>query len=350
MTSAGNEATEQTTRLVRSIAQDLEFSLCGIAPAVSPPGYHRLVEWINAGHAADMEWIPRRLSAYQSPEGIQPGTKSVISLAMNYHDGSSPAEGNQLRIARYAQGSEDYHDVLRSRLKKLTAQLSLRCPESRNRIVVDTAPLLEREFAQLAGLGWFGKNTMLINRRIGSWFVLGFVLTTLELQYDRPSEHSFCGSCTRCLDACPTNAFPEPGVLDARKCISYWTIEARTQPVPDDLSSQFGSWIFGCDVCQEVCPWNRFAPSEAIPELQSRATTTELGVLDWLSMTESEFQARFQGTPLERTGRTAMVRNVILAAGNLGLKNTIPALTLLRSDPSEQIQEAAQSSLSRLKM
>ncbi len=350
MTISGNEDPELTTRLVRSIAQDLEFNLCGIAPAVSPPGYHRLVEWINAGHAADMEWIPRRLSAYQSPDGIQPGTKSVISLAMNYHDDNSQADENQLRVARYAQGSADYHDVLRSRLRKLTTQLSLRCPESRNRIVVDTAPLLEREFAQLAGLGWFGKNTMLINRRIGSWFVLGFVLTTLELQYDRPSEHNFCGSCTRCLDACPTNAFPEPGVLDARKCISYWTIEARTQPVPENLSAQFGGWVFGCDVCQEVCPWNRFAPLQAIPELQSRSATTELGVLDWLSMTDSEFQARFHGTPLERTGRTTMVRNVILAAGNLGLKETIPALIALRSDPSEQIQDAVEQSLPHLQM
>lgn len=293
----------------------LGFDLIGIAPAVSPPGFHPLLEWIGNGYAADMTWIERRKDAYEHPDGILAGTRSVIVAAMNYHN-QSPLP-DTARIARYAWSGHDYHDVLRQRLKHLADNLHTIIPESGTRVIVDTAPLLERDFAQLAGIGWFGKNTMLINRNIGSWFFLGAILTTTELDYDEPFEQDYCGTCTRCLEACPTNAFPEPHILDANRCISYHTIENRTGEVPIDLATDFGSWIFGCDICQEVCPWNRFAPEDSDaafhPRVDLRSMTPE-AVLD---LSEEDFRSQFRDTPLQRTGYEAMQRNARTALHNM---------------------------------
>lgn len=330
---------DSTSARLKSAGQELGFHAVRIAPAVSPPGFHPLLEWLASGYHADMEWISRRRDAYRHPEGVLPGTRSVVMVAMNYHN-QSPVPG-AARIARYAWGSEDYHSVLRRQLRQLATILHTADPEQKTRVVIDTAPLLERDFARLAGIGWIGRNTMLISREIGSWFFLGAILTTATLAYDPAFEGDYCGTCTRCLDACPTNAFPEPYVLDSAKCISYLTIERRDKPVPDSLRSGMGDWVFGCDICQEVCPWNRFAPHESVPEFQPVAELRELNLADLLRLDEDQFLLRFQNTPLERTGRDAMVRNAAIAAGNRRQTDTFELLQSLRADRSELVREAA---------
>ena len=262
-----------------------------------------------------MTWIHRRRDAYEHPDGVLPETRSVIVGAINYHN-QSPLP-DTARIARYAWSGHDYHCVLRDRLRELAGQLQTAVPNSRSRVVVDTAPLLERDFARLAGVGWFGKNTMLISREIGSWFFLGAILTTARLAYDEPYAEDYCGTCTRCIDACPTDAFPEPYLLDSNRCISYHTIENRSGEIPQDLAADFGNWIFGCDICQEVCPWNRFAPKDSDPAFHPRSDLHSATLQSILDLTEDEFQERFQGTPLERTGFTAIQRNARIAMQNM---------------------------------
>jgi len=337
---------DELSQKLKAAATELGFDVVRITPAVSPPGYHPLLEWMANGYAADMDWMERRKEAYQHPDGVLPETRSVIVVALNYHNSEPQTTG--LRIARYAGGSEDYHSVLRRNLKKVAALIRFERPESRSRVVVDTAPLLERDFAQLAGIGWFGKNTMLISREIGSWFFIGAILTTESLSYDEPFEGDFCGSCTKCLDACPTDAFPEPHVLDANRCISYLTIERRDKPVPEDLRQGIGEWIFGCDICQEVCPWNRFAPGKSLPEFQLREELQQLDVLQLLGFDESEFQRQFGGTPLERTGRDVIVRNAAIVAANTGTQAAVPLLRALTNDSSPLVSDAAAWAIGQL--
>ena len=212
---------------------------------------------------------------------------------------------------------------------------------------VDTAPLLERDFAKLAGLGWFGKNTMLLNKRLGSFFFLAALLTDIELSPDEPHHTSHCGTCTRCLDACPTDAFVEPYVLDARKCISYLTIELRDQPIPTELRSQMGEWIFGCDVCQDVCPWNRKAPASNEPAFVAREQLHPVD-LEWLlSLDEAGFEAAFAGTPMHRTGRAALLRNAAIALGNSRDMKALPVLERAQHDPEPLVREAAEWAIPR---
>ncbi len=329
----------EVTETLKRNAAGLGFQHLGITPAVAPPGYHPLLEWIASGHAADMDWIARRKDAYHHPDGVLPNTRSVIVAAMNYHNQSPQPETP--RIARYAWGSEDYHTLLRRRLKELAMLLRTTWPDERTRVVVDTAPLLERDFARLAGIGWVGKNTMLISRSIGSWFFLGAILTTAELTYDQPFEGDYCGTCTRCLQACPTDAFPEPHVLDSNRCISYLTIERRDKSVDEVLRSGIGDWLFGCDICQEVCPWNRFAPNHSDTAFEPRDDLITPDLLQLLSMDEDGFQRQFSGTALERTGRDTIVRNAAIVAGNQRCREAIPQLTRLLEDVSDVVREAA---------
>ncbi len=246
-------------------ASALGFARAGIASAGPAEGFDRLRDWLERGYAGEMHYLHRHAEARRHPASILPEVRSVVMLAM--HHGSQPENEPEAsatgkghgRVARYARGA-DYHDVLRQRLKQLLAWVQAERPGCRGRAVVDTAPLLERDFARRAGLGWIGKNTMLLDRRLGSYFLLGALLLDLELTPDAGHDTSHCGRCTRCLDACPTGAFAGPGLLDARRCISYLTIELRG-PIPEELRSGLGEWVFGCDVCQEVCPWNRKAPT-----------------------------------------------------------------------------------------
>src|SRR3954452_24875178 len=260
----------QITYDVKRQAKELGFSLCGVCPAVRPPGAARLDEWLAAGYAGQMHYLADRREAYHDPNRVLDGVRSIVMLAMDYRT-ADPVDANagQGRVSRYAWGEADYHDLIHERLDQMAGFLHDRVPEARVRGVVDTAPLLEREFAQLAGLGWIGKNTLLLSRDEGSWFFLAALLTDIELVYDAPHESDHCGTCRACLDACPTSAFPQPYLLDASRCISYLTIELR-DAIPTELRSGMGDWVFGCDVCQDVCPWNSRSPLSGQAELEPR--------------------------------------------------------------------------------
>lgn len=338
-----------TAERLKSVGCELGFAQIGIAPAVSPTGFHRLLQWISDGHCADMQWIERRTEAYRHPDGVMPGTRSVIMGAMNYNDGgiAAAADGGG-RVARYAWGSADYHVMLKSRLKQLADLVRAEVPVARTRIVIDTAPLLERDFGCLAGIGWFGKNTMLISRSIGSYFFLGAVLTDVELQYDTPVEQNYCGKCTRCLDACPTDAFPEPSVLDARRCISYLTIEHRREAVPLELRSDIGNWLFGCDICQDVCPWNRFAPDETLPEFEHLSSMNPVDCCTLLTLSSEQFETRFRDSPLSRPGRAGLLRNAAIVLGNAKNPLAESALITALADLEPMVRGAAAWALGQL--
>src|SRR5438132_5565766 len=292
---------------IKERAHALGFELAGIAAATPADGFDRLRAWLDQGFAGEMAYMDRYAEARRHPSSILPEVRSVVMVGMNYNPGVSEKMGtgsgpsvenkekfgngpvpvpifSRGKIARYARGA-DYHDILRGRLKQLLAWIQQEAPNCRGRAVVDTAPLLERDFARRAGLGWFGKNTMLINKRLGSYFFLGALLLDLELPADPVHDTRHCGTCTACLDACPTQAFPAPGQLDSRRCISYLTIELRG-PMPEDLRRPAGDWLFGCDVCQEVCPWNRKAPVTAEPDFAPRPDLEALDLIELLSLSE----------------------------------------------------------------
>lgn len=341
------------TPALKAEALRLGFDLAAVAPAVAPIGFHPFLDWLERGHAGDMEYLPRRAAAYGHPRNVLDGVRSLVMLGLNYNTGAGrSAHGDEApapaaaRVARYALGPSDYHELIRHRLGELVRFIEERQPGSRTRGVVDTAPLLERDFARLAGLGWFGKNTMLINKRLGSWFFLAALLTDLELEYDAPHESAHCGTCTRCLDACPTGAFPAPYVLDARKCISYLTIEQRGT-IPAELREGIGEWLFGCDICQEVCPWNRKAPVTGDPALAPRADLSSVDAVNLLTLPEHEFRARFRGTPLLRPKRAGLLRNAAIVLGNRRDRSTIPALLAALGDDEPLVRAAAVWALSR---
>ncbi len=347
MSSTSLSAAELTVAL-KQRATELGFDLCGVADAARPEGFDWLRRWLDRGFAGEMSYIARREPAYEHPRDVLSSVRSVVMLAMNYRTEEPAAVTHAGRVSRYAWGTRDYHDVLRERLKQLADFLHEQHPGCRTRGVVDTAPLLERDFARQAGLGWFGKNTMLINKRIGSWFFLAGLLTDVELIADAPHNTSHCGTCTRCLEACPTDAFVEPCVLDARKCISYLTIELRDQPIPTELRPFMGDWIFGCDVCQDVCPWNSKAPISAEAAFEPRAKLNPADI-DWLlQLDDARFETEFAGTPMHRTGRAALLRNALIALGNNGDERSLPTLSQALNDVEPLIRGAAAWALSQL--
>jgi epoxyqueuosine reductase len=329
------------TLAFKAEARRLGFDLVGVAPAVTPTGIHQFLDWLERGYAGQMAYLERREDAYQHPRHVLDGVRSVVLLGINYNtqeparrgtgqceetstghptaNQGAPGPAIPARIACYALGQRDYHDVIREKLQALAGFLRREAPGSRARGIVDTAPLLERDFARLAGLGWFGKNTMLINKHLGSWFFLAGLLVDVELEIDAPHAASHCGTCTRCLDACPTDAFVAPYVLDARRCISYLTIEHRG-PIPDEFHAPMGDWLFGCDICQEVCPWNRKAPVSNEPAFQPQPALQSADAAKLLKLTEAEFHEQFGHTALARTGRAGLVRNAAIVAANAGLQ------------------------------
>ena len=332
---------DETTNWLRERAIALGFSSLGITPAVSPPGAERLADWLDAGYAGGMNYLADRRDAYHHPSSVLDGVRSVVMLTLDYRtaDPEKPKPGEG-RMSRYAWGSEDYHDLIHARLKQLKRELGEKRPEARVRGVVDTAPLLEREFAQLSGLGWIGKHTLLLNRTQGSWFFLAALLTDCELRYDSPHSTSHCGTCTACLDVCPTDAFPQPYVLDASKCISYLTIEHR-EPVPVELRAGLGDWVFGCDLCQEVCPWNRRAPLSPEPFFEPAEESNPLELLPLFALTDESFRARFRRTPLWRPKRRGLLRNAALALGNRPTPEAVPALILGLNDAESLVRGAS---------
>jgi epoxyqueuosine reductase len=353
-----------TTALKRR-ARELGFALAGACPAVRPPGAERLDEWLARGYAGEMHYLADRREAYNHPRHVLDGVRSIFMLGFHYRTAEpAPAAAGQGRVARYAWGAVDYHDLLRQRLHDLADYLRELAPHAATRGCVDTAPLLEREFAQLAGLGWIGKNTLLLNKHAGSYFFLAALLTDQQLTYDAPHESNHCGTCTACLDACPTQAFPQPYVLDASRCISYLTIEHRTSIAPD-LREKIGDWLFGCDVCQEVCPWNRHPPPSKggvrggidgtpIPkdsdfaELQPLESMNPIDLAALFNLTEADFRRRFRHTPLWRPHRRGLLQSAAIVLGNQHDERAIPALKKGLQDEEPLVRAACAWALGQL--
>ena len=317
---------EELTRRLKALATELGFSLAGVAPAVRAPGADRLDEWLAYGYAGQMGYLADRRDAYDHPSGVLDGAKSVLMLTLDYlTEEPEPPEPGEARVSRDAWGDADYHDLIRPKLHQLADTLREWAPGATARGVVDTAPLMERDFAQLAGLGWIGKNTLLLSRERGSYFFLAALVTDAELVVDQPAEADHCGACTACLDACPTDAFPAPRVLDASRCLSYLTIELKDLP-PEELRAHMGEWLFGCDVCQDVCPWNRFAKPANESKFQPRIGSNPIDLVELLQLDEAGFRARFRDTPLWRPRRRGLLRNAALALGSRKTSKGLKAL------------------------
>jgi len=355
MTEAGVPGEPTLTERVTALALAFGFDLAGVARA--EPGRHAafLRDWLARGYCGEMGYLARNVDRREDPQRVLPGARSVIALGLVYDPGARPPEtsGPAFRVARYA-GGEDYHDVLIDRVRALEAALSpLAGRPVRTRGYVDTGPVLERAFAAEAGLGWIGKNTCLIHPRLGSYLFLGVVLTDLALAPTEP-EPDHCGSCRACLDACPTDAFPEPYVLDATRCLSYTTIELRG-PIPDALRAGQGDWGFGCDVCQEVCPWNqrgrREVPADPLG-LRARLAPREAWrapALAWvLELSLDTWRAATRGTALRRTGYRGLVRNALIAAGNSRDASLAPLVRRHLDGADPMLAEHARWAMERL--
>jgi epoxyqueuosine reductase len=339
----------ELAQALKTEAIRLGFDAVGIAPAVALPGHGRYMDWLDAGYAAGMDYLSRQAEARSHPDRVLEGVRAIVLVSVVYGrptpQGTGPSRG---RVARYAQG-DDYHRALWDRLDALLDWVRAQRPEVRGRAVADTAPLLEREFARRAGLGWIGKNTMLIHRRLGSFTSLGALLLDCELPPDEPHLPNHCGTCTRCLDACPTAAFPQPYTLDANRCISYWTIEHRG-PIPDAPADALHGWVFGCDVCQDVCPWNRKAPPASLPEFSPREAWTDPDLIAWLDRSPEAWRAALKGSATARAKRAGLVRNAALVLGAGRVAEAVPALSGRLLDAAEDpvVRQAAAWALERI--
>jgi epoxyqueuosine reductase len=299
------------TESVKALAREVGFDLVTAGPAGPPEHGPALRRWLEVGHAGTMGYLERRLEERLDPARVLPGARSVLCVALNYYQGEA-ADPSWRPVARYAWG-RDYHDVIGPRLERLAGYLA-EAAGARSRGYVDTGPVLERDLAARAGLGWVGKNTMLLHPRLGSWFFIGVLLTTAELTHDQPLADR-CGTCRACLDACPTGAFVAPYVLDARRCVSYLTIEHRGDIDPEFHAGMTG-WQFGCDVCQDVCPWNRKVPVTTATDFQPRAAYPRADAM--MGMDDDSLRRRFQGTPLLRAKAAGLRRNAAIYRGNQG--------------------------------
>ncbi len=321
---------------LKSQAQSEGFTLVGISQAGRAKTFDIFSDWLQQGYAGEMTYLEKSLPLREHPKAILPEVRSVVMLGIPYGSGLPEPSQNTGKIARYAH-VVDYHPFLWDKLNRLAEWLNIEVPESVSRGVTDSAPLLERDFARRAGLGWFGKNTMLINKHQGSFFFLAALLTSVELTPDLPHVSSHCGTCTKCLDACPTNAFPEAGVLDATKCISYLTIEHRGV-IPEAQRHSLNDWLFGCDICQEVCPWNRHPTASQLPFAEA---LEQVDLLELLTLDNSGFKRTFSGTSLLRTKRSGIIRNAILILVDRKDTRAIAPLQKLLHDPDEVIRETA---------
>jgi epoxyqueuosine reductase len=358
--AASVPVSEIAARIKRAAAH-AGFDLAGIAPA----SHHRELEyfpaWISAGHAGEMKYMEARDEEGQlkraSLARVAPWAHSVIVCAINYNVAEpystqvqDPTRG---WISRYAWSKEDYHDAVLRRLKQVEKAVwggHSRPPELTTRSYVDTGPIVERVFAKYAGVGWIGKNTCIIHQQIGSWLFLGVILTSLHLQPDMPAPDR-CGTCTRCIDACPTDAILEPYLLDSNRCISYLTIEKRGTIADEGLRQGMGHHVFGCDICQDVCPWNRKAPASSAPEFEPRPGLVNPD-LDWIAnMSEQEFRQTFRGSPIRRAQRAGLRRNALIAMGNSGNRDFLPLLDRVANAPAEDesVADSARRAANKLR-
>ncbi len=339
---------------LKTKAREMGFTLVGIARASQADGFDRYREWLDRGYAGEMNYLHEHAEARRHPDSILDDVRSVLMVGLTYGEASPTSPPNRplqneegglhARVAKYAQ-APDYHGFIWNKLNSLGEWLDREIPGSRSRGVTDSAPLLERDFARRAGLGWFGKNTMLLNKQHGSFFLLAGLLTTLELEPDAVHEGSHCGTCTACLDACPTNAFIGPGWLDARRCISYLTIELKTS-IPEELRPGMGDWLFGCDVCQDVCPWNHGPGQPA--GLPKRDDLVALDPVELLGLTPEEFRRRFKDTPLSRPKWRGLLRNAAIVLGNRRESRALPALREASKWDDELVRESCEWAIAEI--
>jgi len=333
-------------------ARALGFDVCRVASAEPPPQMAgRLAAWLGAGAHGEMAWMADTAERRSDPRALMGDAKSLVMLGLNYGPEEDPLAATRRRdrgaISVYAR-HRDYHDVVKGKLKALAAHLAAAArPEKPDvKVFVDTAPLMEKPFAARAGIGWQGKHTNLVSRRFGSWLFLGAILTNLDLEPDAP-ERDHCGTCRACLDACPTGAFPAPYRLDARRCVSYLTIELKG-PIPPELRAAIGNRIYGCDDCLAACPWNRFAEAGREAKLAARADLNAPPLAELARLDDAAFRARFAGSPIKRIGRARFVRNVLIAIGNSGDAELIVAARERLDDDAPIVRGAAVWALARL--
>ena len=323
-------------------------SIAVASPDSVPLAAGRLAHYVDKGRHGTMEWIAETAARRGDPRALWPEVRSIVMLAMNYGPDTDPLEllarKDRAAISVYAR-HRDYHDVIKGRLKEIAQKLAARSGAD-VKVFVDTAPVMEKPLAEAAGIGWQGKHTNLVSREYGSWLFLGSIFTSAELSPDE-AEHDHCGSCRACLDICPTDAFPAPYQLDARRCISYLTIEHKG-PIPREFRVAMGNRIYGCDDCLAVCPWNKFASAASEAKLTAREDFKEPRLTDLLTLDDPAFRALFSGSPVKRIGRDRFIRNVLVAAGNSGETALIPQVQDLLGDPSPLVRGMAVWALSRL--
>lgn len=318
-----------------ALASEVGFDLCRVTTAEAAPHAEDFRRWLADGKHATMDWLVRGAEKRGDLELVLPGVQSIIVLATNYFQGDTTAR-RPGKIARYAWG-KDYHYIIEPRLGKLVEFLERH--GGRQKSYTDTGPVLERDFAARAGIGWHGKSTMILNRELGTWFFLSVILTTLDIDPDAPAQNH-CGSCTRCIVACPTGAITAPHELDARRCVSYLTIENKGA-IPLEFRRAMGDRIYGCDDCLTACPWNRFAKTSREITFQATEATTAVELRDYLSWDDDTFRTCFKGSPIKRIKRRGFLRNVCVALGNVGTLEDIPQLELATTDPEPLIAEHA---------
>jgi epoxyqueuosine reductase len=347
--SDGDSVLESEKETIRARARALGFDIVGFAAAELGESHREgLAAFLGAGSHGEMGWLARHAARRGDPQALWPEARSVIAVGLSYAPGENPLASLGKRacgsISVYARG-RDYHDVLKGKMKNLAGFVAARF-NAGVKVFVDTAPVMEKPLAQRAGLGWQGKHTNLVSRRHGSWLFLGEIFTTLVLAPD-PPHRDRCGSCRRCLDACPTAAFPAPYKLDARRCISYLTIEHRG-PIPKEFRPAIGNRIYGCDDCLAVCPWNRFAAAGREARLAQRADLAAPPLAELATLDDAGFRARFAASPIKRIGRNRFVRNVLVAIGNSGDERLAPAAGALLADPDPVVAEAAAWALGQI--
>jgi epoxyqueuosine reductase len=334
------------TERVREAARALGFYKVGISPARPLPHPDRLDRWLASGMHGETAYLERQAPRRADPRRILEDARSLVVVAMNYHSGRALlADPRRGRISRYAWG-EDYHRLIQDRLRRLYELVRREEPSANGLYYVDTGPVMEKVWGAESALGWMGKHSNLITREQGSWFFIGVLLLNLELEYDAP-ERDLCGSCVRCMTACPTGAIVAPYVVDARLCISYLTIELRG-PIPRPLRPLIGNRIFGCDDCQEVCPWNRFAVPTPLPEFRPAAGNWMPRLEPLVEISAGEFERRFRSSPIRRAKRDGLVRNVVVALGNSRDPEAVPALTKALEDASALVRAHAAWALGRI--
>lgn len=299
---------EKLAAYVKELASDHGFDFCGIAKAEKlSEEEDRLSKWLKQGMHGEMIYMENYFEERLDPRRLVPGAKSVVSFIYNYFPSQEISDTSGYKIAKYAYG-KDYHYVIKKKLREFLSDLKSKTGDFNGRIFVDSAPVLERPWAARSGLGWIGKNSLLLNQKMGSFFFLAFLISDLELQADSPvPDH--CGTCNRCIEACPTDAIPNPYVVDASKCISYFTIELKNE-IPSGFEDKFDDWIFGCDICQDVCPWNKFSKPHAENEFEIDPHLSGMNKRDWEELTEETFKTIFKDSPVKRTGYKGLRRNI----------------------------------------